>query len=188
MTDPKRYDEFAALLEQSSSRVLSYLHTLLLNWADTEDVFQDTCLVLWQKYSEFEPGTNFVAWALRIAQNKAMNFRQKQTRYATFTAGLRDTLLTEFADRTAETANSNLSALSECMDQLPPNDQRMMKLSYVEDIPVRQLADALGRSPESVHNSLLRIRNTLLDCLHRKLNQADVHPSLSRQGGKGEGP
>ncbi len=188
MTDPKRYDEFAALLEQASSRVLSYLHTLLLNWADTEDVFQDTCLVLWQKYEEFKPGTNFLAWALRIAQNKAMNFRQKQTRYATFTAGLRDTLLSEFAGRTTETATSNLSALSECMDQLPPNDQRMMKLSYVEDIPVRQLADALGRSPESVHNSLLRIRNSLLDCIHRKMNQADALPTISRELRKEEGP
>ena len=188
MTDPKRYDEFAALLEQSSSRVLSYLHTLLLNWDDTEDVFQETCLVLWQKYEEFRPGTSFLAWALRIAQNKAMNFRQKKTRYATFTAGLRDALLTEFAGRTPEAATSSLAALSECMDSLAQNDQRMMKLSYVEDIPVRQIADAFGRSPESVHNSLLRIRNSLLDCIHRKLNQADALPPSQGEPRKEEGP
>ena len=180
MIDPKRYEEFADLIELSTSRVLSYLHALLLNWNDAEDVFQETCLVLWQKFDEFRPGTSFVAWALRVAQHKAMNFQQKQTRYMAFTASLRDALMVEFADQSAEAAAASLAALAGCMDKLTQSDQRMVKLSYVEDVPIRQIADAMGRSPESVHNSLLRIRSWLLDCIHRKLKQADMPAPVHR--------
>jgi RNA polymerase sigma-70 factor, ECF subfamily len=181
MTDPKRYEEFADLIELSTRRVLAYLHALLLNWNDAEDVFQETCLVLWQKFDEFRPGTSFLAWALRIAQHKAMNFQQKQTRYIAFTARLRDALMMEFADRSAEEAAGSLAGLSVCMDELPQNDQRLVKLCYVEDVPVRQLAAAMDRSPESIHNSLLRIRNCLLDCIRHRLRQADT-PALIDRG------
>lgn len=174
MPDPNRYDEFADLIELSTSRVLSYLHALLLNWDDAEDVFQETCLTLWQKFDEFRPGTSFVAWALRVAQHKAMNFQKKQTRRTISAASVHDALMNEFAARTSDAATTGLASLADCMDKLTQNDQRMVKLCYVEGVPVRQLAAALGRSPESVHNTLHRIRNWLLNCIHRELKQADT--------------
>jgi RNA polymerase sigma-70 factor, ECF subfamily len=180
MADPKRYEEFADLIELSTGRILSYLHALLLSWDDVEDVFQETCLVLWQKFDEYKPGTSFLAWALRTAQHKAMNAQQKQARFLAFTDRMRDALRAEFVDQPVETPATSLAALSGCMDRLTENDQRIVKLCYVEDIPVRQLADALGRSPESVHNSLLRIRTWLLDCIHRELKQADMPVSVHR--------
>ncbi len=182
MPDPKRYDEFADLIELSTSRVLSYLHALLLNWDDAEDVFQETCLVLWQKFDEFRPGTSFVAWAMRVAQHKVMNFQKKQKRHAVFAASVRDALMTEFATRSSEAASAGLASLSDCMDRLTQNDQRMVKLCYVEGVPVRELADAMGRSPESVHNTLHRIRSWLLNCIRRELERADtpapIHGSI----------
>ena len=53
MVDPKRYDEFAHLLQRSAGQIVAYLHALLLNWSDAEDVFQETCLLLWEKFDEF---------------------------------------------------------------------------------------------------------------------------------------
>lgn len=173
MATPRRYDEFAQQIELSTSRILSYLHALLLNWNDAEDVFQETCLVLWQKFDDFESGTSFLAWALRIAQHKALNYRKKQARRAAFNAELSDSLLLEIAARSEETTTANLAALSGCIDKMAQNDQRLVKLRYIEQIPIRQLADAMGRSPESVHNSLHRIRNGLLDCIRREINHAD---------------
>lgn len=182
MPDLARYDEFAELVRLSTSRVVSYIQALLLNWNDTEDVFQETCLTLWQKFDEFTPGTNFVAWALRIAQNKALNFQKKQARQAVFSANLRDALLTEVANRSDETATANLAALSGCMDRLPDNDKQMLKQCYVDGIRIRQIADTMDRSPKSVQNSLHRIRHSLLDCIRRELRRADSqhggHPPL----------
>ena len=180
MPDPKRYQEFAKLVELSTSQVLSYLHALLLNWNDAEDVFQETCLVLWQKFDEFKPGTNFVAWALCIAQHKALDFQKVQKRRIVFTASLRDALMRGIVDRSTEAETTILAALSGCMDRLTPSDQRMVNLSYVDGVPVRQIADALGRSPESVHNSLHRIRSWLLACIQRELKEAGTPAPIHR--------
>lgn len=181
MPDPKRYEEFAELLALSTSRILSYLQALLLNWNDTEDLFQETCLVLWQKFDEFQPGTSFLAWALRIAQHKAMDFRKKQARQVAFAASLRDALIVEVAGRTTETVAGNLAALSGCMDKLAENDQRILKLCYIEGIPIRQIADAMSRSPKSVQNSLCRIRSWLLECIRREVKRMDS-PAHARHG------
>jgi RNA polymerase sigma-70 factor (ECF subfamily) len=174
MPDPKRYNEFEGLIRLHTSQVLAYINSLLLNWNDAEDMFQETCVVLWQKFDEFKPGTHFLAWALRIADYKVMKFQAKQSRRAAFTANLRDALKADFVDRSAAETEANLAALSSCMDRLSPSDQRIVKLCYIESTPVRQLADAMGRSPKSLQNSLYRIRRVLLDCTHRELNKVDV--------------
>lgn len=174
MPDAKRYDEFSELVRLCSSQMLAYIDSLLLNRSDAEDLFQETCIVLWQKFDEFSRGTNFLAWALRIADYKVMNFQQKQARRVAFTDSLRDALMAEVASREAEATSASLQALSGCMERLTRDDRRMVTLCYAEGESVRQLADAMGRSPQSVHHSLRRIRNWLLECIHRELKRADT--------------
>jgi RNA polymerase sigma-70 factor (ECF subfamily) len=176
MADPKRYDEFAGLIRLHTSQVLAYIHSLVLNWSDADDLFQETCLILWQKFDDFTPGTNFLAWALRVADNKVMKFQAKESRRTTFVAGLRDALQADFAGRSSNEAEASLASLSRCMDKLPPSDQRIVKLCYIEHIPVRQLAAALDRPLKSVQNSLYRIRGWLLDCIRRELNKVEISP------------
>ena len=171
MPDPKRYEEFVGLIRLHTSQVLAYIDALLLNRSDAEDLFQETCLVLWQKFDEFGPGTNFLAWALRVADYKVMNFQTMRSRRVAFTAGLRNALMAEIASRRSEPEEASLTALSGCMDRLSQNDQQLMKLCYAEGVPVRQLAAAMGRPPKSVQNSLYRIRSQLLDCIRRELNE-----------------
>jgi RNA polymerase sigma-70 factor, ECF subfamily len=177
MPDPKRYDEFAGLVRLHTSQVLAYINALVLNWNDADDLFQETCLVMWQKFDEFQPGTNFLAWALRIANFKVMRFQTQRSRRAAFIARLRDALEAEFAGRRAEDAASNFTALSGCMDRLTTTDRTMVTLCYGESVSVREVAGTMGRSPESVHRSLRRIRKSLLDCIHRELRRADAPAS-----------
>lgn len=174
MSDPKRYDEFIHLLRLHTNRILGYLDVLLLNRDDAEDLFQETCVVLWQKFGEFKSGTNFLAWALRVADHKVMNFRTTQSRRAMFTASLRDSLIGEIANRKAVDAADSLSALASCMERLAQGDRKMVTQCYAEGVPVLQVANNLGRSPESVYHSLRRIRNGLLNCIHRELKRAEI--------------
>lgn len=179
MPDPKRYEEFAGLVRLHTSQVLAYINALLLNWNDADDLFQETCLVLWQKFDQFEPGTNFLAWALRIADNKVMKFKTKRARCEAFTASLRDALMSDVAERSADDAVASLTALSGCMDRLSESDRRMVTLCYGESVPVRRFADTLGRSPQSVHHSLGRVRKWLIDCVDRELRRTGVTAPVS---------
>lgn len=188
MPDAKRYEEFTELVRLYSSQMLAYIDSLLLNQNDAEDLFQETCIVLWQKFDEFSRGTNFLAWALRIADYKVMNFKQKQARRIAFVDSLRNALMAEVASREAEACSASLKALPGCMERLTQDDRRMVTQCYAEGESVRRLADAMGRSPQSVHHSLRRIRNWLLQCISRELRQADA-PSpmphdIQEEGGR----
>jgi RNA polymerase sigma-70 factor (ECF subfamily) len=144
--------------------------------------------VLWQKFEEFRRGTNFLAWALRISDYKVMNFRQKQARRVAFADNVRDALMAEVASREVEAASASLQALPNCMERLTQSDRRMVTQCYAEGESVRQLAHAMGRSPQSIHHSLRRIRNWLLECIQRELRQADTsapvpHDASDKEGG-----
>jgi RNA polymerase sigma-70 factor, ECF subfamily len=183
--DLKRYEEFARLVRLHTNQVLAYIDSLLMNRSDAEDIFQETCLVLWQKFHEFEPGSNFLAWALRVADYRIMNFQTTQSRRVVFTAELRNALMAEIADRRPEDDDVTLTALSDCTDRLSQEDQRLLKLCYVEDVPVRQLADAMGRPPKGVQKSLYRIRTWLLECIRRETKRAGIfarpHHGISKR-------
>jgi RNA polymerase sigma-70 factor (ECF subfamily) len=180
MSDPQRYDEFVELIGIHTNRLLAYIDALLLNRADAEDVFQETCLVLWQKFDEFAPGSNFLAWALRIADFKAANFQRTRARRVAFTSDLRDAMMAAVARRQAEASVANVETLAKCMDGLADADRTMVTRCYAEGESVRQVADALGRSTQSIHHSLRRIRISLLDCIRREMRRQDVPGAAAR--------
>ena len=51
-----RRAEFAELLRQHQSQLFGYIHSLLRNLSDADDLFQQTTLILWKKFGEFERG------------------------------------------------------------------------------------------------------------------------------------
>jgi RNA polymerase sigma-70 factor, ECF subfamily len=172
MPDSSRYGEFVDLLQRATGQIFAYLNALLLNWNDAEDVFQDACVVLWEKFDDFRPESNFLAWALRIAQHKAMDFQKSRARRSAFwKVDLQESLMAAMAE--ADATDDGLAALSNCVARLDEGDRRLIQRCYGDGVPVRQVAADLGRSPQSVHNSLRRIRGVLLDCIERVAKQED---------------
>ena len=73
----------------------------------------------------------------------------------------------------ADATDEGLAALSGCVARLGQPDRHLVQRCYGDGVPVRQMAAELGRSPQSVHNSLRRIRVVLLECIRRALRQED---------------
>lgn len=71
---------FLPLWTQHQRRVFAYIFTLIPNRADAEDLLQETSLTLWEKFDDFEQGTDFVAWACQVAYWKVRNARRKYAR------------------------------------------------------------------------------------------------------------
>jgi RNA polymerase sigma-70 factor (ECF subfamily) len=69
--------ELVGLLSRHQRKIFAYLYTLVPNRADADDLLQETCLTIYEKFDEFEDGTDFVAWANRIAWWKVRQSRQK---------------------------------------------------------------------------------------------------------------
>ena len=69
-----REDELLNLLGTHRRQLFTFILGIVHNMDDAEDVFQQTSIVLWQKFDQFAKGTDFVAWACSIARFKAINF------------------------------------------------------------------------------------------------------------------
>ena len=59
--------QLVALLTQHQRRIFAYIYTLVPNRTDAEDILQETSLIICEKFHDFKPGTDFVAWACQIA-------------------------------------------------------------------------------------------------------------------------
>src|SRR5262245_54687494 len=90
--------EFLALYSHNYPRLRFYLATLMPFADDAADVLQETSLVLWKKFDTYETGTNFFAWACKIARLQALKFRERRGKHAVvFSDQLLDTLADEAA-------------------------------------------------------------------------------------------
>jgi len=77
MTTEPPDDRFITVLLANQSRVYRFLFTLVPRREDVEDLFQQTCLTLWQERAKFDPEKGeFASWACAIAQNHVRNFRR----------------------------------------------------------------------------------------------------------------
>src|SRR5688572_13921046 len=56
-------EAFAPLFSRNARRIYGFIMTLVFNHQDAEEVFQNTSIVLWNKFAEFRPDSNFFAWA-----------------------------------------------------------------------------------------------------------------------------
>ena len=92
--DTERNQQLMLLLTQHQRRIFAYLYTLVPDRHDAEDLLQETNLIICEKFAEFEPGTDFVAWACQIAWWQIRAARQKFARSKVI---FDDTLLAEVA-------------------------------------------------------------------------------------------
>ena len=160
-----RHAEFLRLYAKHQHRVLAYILMLVPNRTDAEDLLQDTVVLLWEKFDEFELGTDFAAWACRVAFLTVSNHRKRFTRSKLLFS---DDLLEAVADRALELAphlDDRRDALRECMKRLEDRDRRMIMARYELNGGAKRAADASGRTIGATYKALYRIRKALFDCV-----------------------
>jgi RNA polymerase sigma-70 factor (ECF subfamily) len=161
-------EQFVELLRQSQGQVFGYIFALVQDMEETQDIFQQTSLVLWQKFDSFE-GTNFAGWACRTAQFVALNhLRAKRRDRVSFSSEVL-AHLTQLACEHEGNDRSRREALEHCLSKLSQADRKLIDGYYVVGQTVKSVAEQLGRSGQSISNSLRRIRRALSDCIRRTL-------------------
>ena len=78
--EPSKDEQFVRLLATCQRQLFFYLLNILHNADDAEEALQETNLVLWRKFGQYRPGTNFGRWACQIAYFEAMKSRKKSLR------------------------------------------------------------------------------------------------------------
>ena len=158
-------DVFAEQLTHNQHRIFAYIVTLVANRDDAEDIFQDTCLVLWKKWKEYDPRRSFFGWACGVAHNKVRNKLRTGKRAR---MQLSEDVLAQIAEVRAnadELLEMRSYFLAPCLAQLSDEQRRLIERCYLGDESISTIADDMLISPAALTMRLQRIRRILFECI-----------------------
>jgi RNA polymerase sigma-70 factor, ECF subfamily len=177
MTEANRQpdgEEFTRLLVQNQKRLWGLILSLVPNGADAEDVMQETCAVMWRKFGEFERGTDFGAWGLRVARFQVMSYYSRQRRVQ---ARLSDETIEAIAEMLAtphwETSTRG-EALAKCLNKLQPRELDLVQRRYHAEQRIEQIAAELGETAHAIYKALARLQVRLLTCVQATLRREET--------------
>lgn len=162
-------EEFVQLFTRTQRRLYLFILSQVASTQDAEEILQETNLIVWSKYHQFDVATNFFAWSAQIATYEVLKFRQRKHREKLrFTDEFVDAVAQEVLERSHEFERRR-NALEHCLEKLRPDDRTLIHRRYQPGERGKFVAEDLGRPANSVYQSLGRIRKTLLDCMQRRL-------------------
>ena len=164
------YERFVPLFVAHEAKLRSFLRTMLPRWDQIDDVMQQTSLVAWRKFGDFDPNTNFMAWVGAIARFEALHvMRDRARERLTFSSDLLDFMADE-ALQEVDVRERERTALTRCIEKLPSREKELLQLAYQPGVRFHEVADQLGRSTQGVYKALQRLRGRLTECAQRELN------------------
>lgn len=151
--------------------IVSYTYGIVGSFELAEDVYQETIVVICNKYEQFETGTNERAWILEIARRTALGLITKS--YRKREHGLSEDALAalasdEHAQQQAETiyqVSQQQQSLEQCLKKLSPKARSLINQRYVDNISCEEIALHHKRSLNSIYVTLTRIRKSLRTCV-----------------------
>jgi RNA polymerase sigma-70 factor (ECF subfamily) len=167
-------DPFTLLIAEHHSGLRHYIASLGVNPAWVDDLAQDTFLVVYRKWNEFQKVENPGAWLRTVAKNLVMNETAKVNRRQRLLNDKVTLLLveaekddpTEVPDPAAHSAR--MDTLRLCLDHLTAKSRGVVEARYFSDRNSTQIGQDLDMKPASVRKVLFHARQALADCLKDK--------------------
>jgi RNA polymerase sigma-70 factor (ECF subfamily) len=125
------------------------------NSSEAEEATAQTFLAALERFPKYRHKGYFASWLFSIARNKAMDHFRKQRKEASLDeAGqipadanlLRQVIKTE-----------QMTALSKLIRALPDDQQELIRLRYVAELPFAEIGHLLGQKEDTVKKSLYRL-------------------------------
>jgi RNA polymerase sigma-70 factor (ECF subfamily) len=160
--------QFVRLLTLHERRVYAFILSMVTNWADADEILQETNVRLWNEFDKFTPGSDFGAWACTVARYQVMTFRKKQSRdRLQFTDEFIDAVARE--SQADDDTAARHQALARCTDELSPTHRDLLRAFYEPGASGEAVAARFNRTVDALYKALSRIRRLLHDCVVRRM-------------------
>ena len=158
---------FASLFTLFAPRLKSMLMRNGLDAVTAEDIAQDCMLIVWRKASAFDPaGASASGWIYTIARNLRIDALRRHQRGQRTATGLQQEPLPAQKSQTdlLDDFESQVRVRS-ALKSLSPDHLRVVTLSFFEDRPHPEIAEALGIPLGTVKSRLRLAMKRLRDLL-----------------------
>ena len=165
-------EQFVQMFAGHERDLRAFVRSMGLDWNAVDDVMQTVSLVMWRKWDQFDPDTDFMQWARVITRFEVLKFRRKIARDRhVFREDVME-LLAGVAEELGASSSSEdyRDALQACLKSLPEKSGGLIRAAYAGDRTIREVADEIGQSATAFYKTLNRIREKLRHCVQQRLD------------------
>ncbi|MDF1814829.1 MAG: sigma-70 family RNA polymerase sigma factor [Verrucomicrobiales bacterium] len=158
---------FSDLMAGHQGRLIGYIRTMIPDIDAAKDVLQETNMTLLRKSRDFEPGSNFTAWAFRIAYFEVLAWRRNKGRDRLQFSNELVESLAQTGERVSDSYDSRLDALKTCLEKLPERQKTIVQRHYLNGAPVQDIAREMDVKANAASQLLHRARHNLFQCINK---------------------
>jgi RNA polymerase sigma-70 factor (ECF subfamily) len=155
-------EAFHLLFEDIGPIITRFMRRRIVDWAEAEDVCQETLLAVFKSRQTYEPARPFEPWLFAIARHVLGAHLQRNRQHI----GWHETM-TDIPEAYADDESSLSVELSEGLGKLSPNQLEALKLTKLSGFSIAEAAHQAGttvgsmkvrvhRAYESLKKSILR--------------------------------
>ena len=159
---------FAELAHRFAPKLERFLYRKTGSRHDAEDLVQETLCRAYQNLQSYRPGWRFSTWLFTIASHEAVSRHRREHRC--------DLTVPAHATTTDESVENRerVERLWDMAAELPAGQHRALWLRYGEDMSIKEIARAMGRSQVCIKVLLYRARVGLANRWKEKANREDL--------------
>lgn len=159
-------DKCRQLLRQYGGEVMTFIRRIVPQQCDAEELTQDSFMNAFRSINTYDSHRGSMKhWLLSIAYREALMHlrRQKpQTCYLEDDERRLNMISDDEADRMlSEIREQRIKNLEEAVRRLPPEDQTLLHLYYIDGMRLQQIVEIMGHDAAYLATRLQRIRKRL---------------------------
>ena len=169
-------EAFAKLVKRHQHGVRACLAVRMDDPHEAEDLAQEVFVTAYRKIGEFDSERPLAPWLRSIAFNLLRNHWRKFRAHAVGGNAELAALLDQrvAAECGPERESSLLAALRDCLERLDGPARELVQRRYADEQSVRELSTQLHRGYSALTMQLHRLRESLADCIERKVGAVQV--------------
>jgi RNA polymerase sigma-70 factor (ECF subfamily) len=161
--------QFVRLLTRYENDLYRYVMSLVGDLSAVDDIVQNVALLLWKKFSLYDPGRPFLPWAFRFAYFEVLKHRKRSRfSHAAFGEELIQQLAADY-DQEHDVMKARRKALDGCLQKLSCSDRELVRIRYGTKETIQLAAKRRKLSAFKLYHSLDRIRRDLMVCVNRSM-------------------
>ena len=165
----RKMSDLALQWGKAKVSVSAFVHSVVLNHHDAEDVIQATVSYLAHHYDDYDPSTPFEAWAISAARYRILEQRHQNQRKPLLLGEEAMDALSKAMVTEAKDVDDRLEALEHCIGKLSDRHREVLDMRYSDQCSRQAIADALDIKPQSVSVLLRKVRHALAECVSRRI-------------------
>lgn len=181
-------DAFGTLVVRHQDRLYTAVLRFCGDAEDARDIVQRAFVNAWRRLESFKGDSAFSTWMYRIAFNESVSFRREggRRKHVSLSGDDADSRPEPTDDRRpADRLESSESCaqVQEALNQLDPEERKILILKELEDRSYDDIADILGIPKGTVRSRLFRAREALRERLRVMMKSPEPGPLQVRPRG-----